>query len=107
MVVVIIVVMVATVMVIVSLPFFLKFSKDQPLYKDPFEQIGNERNSLYQSIRILENDFLVGLVSVEEYQPRFDTIRSEIANILRLEDELGKESNSIEKEIRLLREKKK
>lgn len=107
MVVVIIVVMAATVLAILSLPFFLKLSKGQPLYKDPFEQIRDERDSLYQSIDILQNDFLVGLVSAEEYQSRFDTSRNEIANMLRLEEELGKESDSIEKEVRLLRKKKK
>lgn len=107
MVVVIIVVMAATVLAILSLPFFLKLSKGQSLYKDPFEQIRDEKDSLYQSIDILQNDFLVGLVSAEEYQSRFDTSRNEIANMLRLEEELGKESDSIEKEVRLLRKKKK
>ena len=89
-------------LVILSLPFFRK-ERVGGLNAGNARSLREERISIYQEIRTLENDLNLGQVSPEDYEKRLQDYRLRAAELLMEEEELTQIDFELEEEINLRR----
>ena len=72
---------------------------------DPITELQKLRQAIYEEIRVLHNDRLLGDVPAIEYEPRFQAHRVRAAQLLLEEERLQELDGRLEQDILELRQK--
>ncbi len=84
---------------VVAMPFLQKRRGAPSEYTDPISELEQRRNGIYQEARTLHNDYVLGDVTLANYQERLQEYRLQAAQLLYQQERLQDLDQRLEAEI--------